>query len=677
MAVFFAFNVGCMAISYHVAVSGSNDNPGTAALPFRTVSKCVKACQTATAACDCEIAAGTYRESVALVNGISRPPRRLIAAPGATISGLDLLSNTSWQREPEAGCVWSVALPANTSFQQLFYGGNLMVEARWPNLDIADVPGSALSRATWHAVGKGSRYGHINAPALAEAPFSWSGALATLQVSHQFYTWTRIVQNHTQGGASFEYERDLPSIGSTGAHPNSTWSWGCDPMLQQKCNQFFLSGKREALDMAGEWFLDSAASRLYFWPPGSGKCDPPAEAVEVKARDYAIEVAAPAANISIAGLALHGAALRLDKCVGCSVANVRLTYPAYDRESRELNSHSTKGSVASTWLHGEHLRVTNFSLLYTNNHGLELSGTDIVVDNCRIGYTDWMGSLTYRPLGVSGNRISIRRCTVDHFGNAGVVTSIPNTLPVNLTTDPPPVPQPMVGRHLEFAYSHVFAGGTIGMDTALVYTGGWNAAGVEWHHNWVHDANEKCIRADDQSMNMSVHHNVAWGCGLSPGTDVASAKAGVGLLIKGDGHMIYANTLIRSNFTELCLPACVEPLKPFRKQYPLVVQNTQTQLFNSVARREVGYPCSCHNASAAKPGGNATANFEGYGSWQDLKLTDPANFDFTPTATSPLVDAGAILPPFTDGYVGKAPDIGAYERGGTRWRAGCVGMLGC
>ena len=85
-----------------------------------------------------------------------------------------------------------------------------------------------------------------------------------------------------------------------------------------------------------------------------------------------------------------------------------------------------------------------------------------------------------------------------------------------------------------------------------------------------------------------------------------------------------------------------------------------------------------------------------------LKLTGPAQYDFRPTAASPLVDAGAIVPPYTDGFAGRAPvralsefsgqslffhlrlillskcqDIGAYEHGGELWKAGCEGLTGC
>jgi hypothetical protein len=41
----------------------------------------------------------------------------------------------------------------------------------------------------------------------------------------------------------------------------------------------------------------------------------------------------------------------------------------------------------------------------------------------------------------------------------------------------------------------------------------------------------------------------------------------------------------------------------------------------------------------------------------------PDEFDFTLTAKSKAVDAGVVLPNINDGFTGKAPDIGAYERG--------------
>ena len=41
----------------------------------------------------------------------------------------------------------------------------------------------------------------------------------------------------------------------------------------------------------------------------------------------------------------------------------------------------------------------------------------------------------------------------------------------------------------------------------------------------------------------------------------------------------------------------------------------------------------------------------------------PDEFDFTLNARSRAVDAGIALPNVNDGFTGKAPDLGAYERG--------------
>ena len=51
-------------------------------------------------------------------------------------------------------------------------------------------------------------------------------------------------------------------------------------------------------------------------------------------------------------------------------------------------------------------------------------------------------------------------------------------------------------------------------------------------------------------------------------------------------------------------------------------------------------------------------------------LIDPDNLNFRPHPDSALVDAGLVIDGITDGYVGSAPDIGAYEYGGEYWVPG-------
>jgi hypothetical protein len=48
---------------------------------------------------------------------------------------------------------------------------------------------------------------------------------------------------------------------------------------------------------------------------------------------------------------------------------------------------------------------------------------------------------------------------------------------------------------------------------------------------------------------------------------------------------------------------------------------------------------------------------------QITRLYKADDFDFRPRDGSSVIDAGEILPNINDGYSGKAPDMGAYERG--------------
>ena len=57
-------------------------------------------------------------------------------------------------------------------------------------------------------------------------------------------------------------------------------------------------------------------------------------------------------------------------------------------------------------------------------------------------------------------------------------------------------------------------------------------------------------------------------------------------------------------------------------------------------------------------------------------FVDAANGDFRLQSGSAAIDAGRPISGITDGFVGPAPDIGAYELGRT-WTAGAnIGLTG-
>ena len=289
------------------------------------------------------------------------------------------------------------------------------------------------------------------------------------------------------GSSHFDYPQDLPGLASWAQHP-TTGGWDK--------NQYFLSGVLGALDAEGEWFID-ADGYLYFYPPSSGpsgSCQPPSQEIALKVRDHALLYSGGSQatfNYTFLDLELLGATFSLATCNTCAMVNVNLLYPTYNREILEANAGPAKGATAATTLAGSNNVIRNLTLAYTNNNGLRISGADTLLDNCLISYTDWVGTLLYAPLAASGNGIRVTRCTVHDFGNAGVITNIPNSPPAP-KGQPQKPPLPMAHRHLEVAHTHIYRGGLVGKDTALLYTGGWNAAGLEWHHNWIHSGSEKC-----------------------------------------------------------------------------------------------------------------------------------------------------------------------------------------
>jgi len=73
-----------------------------------------------------------------------------------------------------------------------------------------------------------------------------------------------------------------------------------------------------------------------------------------------------------------------------------------------------------------------------------------------------------------------------------------------------------------------------------------------------------------------------------------------------------------------------------------------------------------HKGDPFPEGPNVTHNYRD----PDPQLVNPKSLDFRPAEGSPLIDAGRIIPGFTDKFKGIAPDIGAYEYGGEHWKPG-------
>ncbi len=608
------------AAELHVTPSGNDGNPGTSDQPFRTLQAAAERLQ---AGDTCVVHAGTYRETVRPRNaGAKGKPIRFQAAAGAR----PVIDGT----EPLAG-PWSVfkgriyRAQTEREFIQVFADGQMLVEARWPNRRF---PQQLWERDRWARAGLGSRYGRMVDTNLVQTGIDWTGAIAVLNVAHQFFTWTRPVLRHGKGSDRFEYAKDLEGITS---YADQTKPWEDD--------RYYLVGKLDALDEPGEWFLDRPAHTLYLWLPDGS--DPSAHRIAVKARDYGLEVKGKN-YVEVRGFDFVGCAFDFERCNGGTVEDCRLFYPAF---ARRLNEPGCSEDRVGIRLEGDHHTVRRCLIAWSSTGGLTLTGRSNLVEDCLLHDVSWDGSLRHVAIvvnnpGEASQGSVVRHCTVYNGGNALI---------------------DFRGYGHVIEYNHTCHGGLACKDVALIYTGLPTCAGGIVRYNWVHGCRTEeggglGIRGDDQTRRLTVHHNVVWDCARD------------GIIVKGDTNVVCNNTVFNigssnrtGNFVNL--PTTPEPRKYWRDQWPLLdKQNLHSVIANNAALTITGDNKGTPYAFAQ----NMANNYQG----KDLLLMDPAHFDFRPQAPSPLVDAGKVLAGITDGFLGKAPDIGAYESGGSPWRAG-------
>ena len=294
---------------YHVSPEGSPAASGTLQNPFATIQQAADAAQAGDSVL---IHTGIYRESVLLTrSGTPSEPIVFASAPGekVVLSGAERL-DSDWSLH--AGHVYKAHVRG--PIRQVLVDGALMIEARWPNMSFDRL----WDRDRWATADAGSRYGKMIDAELAKTQIDWTGAVATLNVAHQFYTWTRTVQQHAPGSDTFEYATDLEGITH---YADKTRQWEDD--------RYYLTGKLEALDAAGEWFYDRDAGLLYLWVP-DGR-DPARHRVEIKTRPFAFE-GQNIGHVHLVGLRLEACTFEFsrspssdDRCLPCPLSQRNAT----------------------------------------------------------------------------------------------------------------------------------------------------------------------------------------------------------------------------------------------------------------------------------------------------------------------------------------------------------------
>lgn len=385
-----------------------------------------------------------------------------------------------------------------------------------------------------------------------------------------------------------------------------------DPYKPVAGNPYLLTGSLAGLDAPGEWFLDEGQGTVYFWTP-DGKA-PAAGSLSVKQRECACDLSG-LRFIEVKGFMIFGAGVSMNNSENCLLEDCRLRYVEHFRECG-LNREPPVRNVVT----GKNNQWRRCLIAYAASSALRIGGEnnrllDSIVHDANYLGTGRGGIDLGRSVGGVVSHCSIFRTgrdTIQHHGS----------------------------KRVRIEYCDIYHTNLLNNDSGAIYCWGTDGEGGVIAYNWVHDNlgdSTVGIYLDNFSKNFLVHHNLVWNC------------TGSGIRLNSDAinHMVCHNTVqqVREPFGTYCYA-----------KYTPTMQGTR--IINNLVNAPM-HPRSPSEFVQGELGPQLQANGPG-----------AVDRDGRPTADSKAVDAGVVLRGISDGFVGKAPDLGAYELGVAPWVAG-------
>jgi hypothetical protein len=182
----------------------------------------------------------------------------------------------------------------------------------------------------------------------------------------------------------------------------------------------------------------------------------------------------------------------------------------------------------------------------------------------------------------------------------------------------------------QFTYNRLSHASRLTADGGITYTWDNDGKGTVIAYNWVHDIKSTGrnsyswgIYLDDRSSNHIIHNNVIWNFDRG------------GIMVKNSNE-VYNNTVVSGHL--------------------IWFQGTPagTVFKNNLVGKGLAHHGSLDGIIASNNG--------------EFEIDER----FLPVSGSGAIDGGTVIPPYTDGFMGSAPDMGAYEVGGEYWTPGAT-----
>lgn len=695
-------------------VTGNDLNTGTFDFPFATIQRGV---DTIAPGKEVWVYNGTYRETITPpISGTLGNEIIIKAAPGQTpvISGLDLVT-TPWVNHTGNIYKTTMTMPTrstpgfgsagqadqaneamtNTNLldYQVFQNGTMQIEARWPkgvqqytDLLTLSATGSSTAPASTDTRRHTSDMVTFSTTQITDNalnvtngfPIASGGLVgATLNTHGWFIAETRTISTH--GGTG----------GTTITFPG-IWN-------DEKVRKYYwLSGKLGFLTQQREFHYES--NTLYFWQAGGGV---PTN-VEYKARNWGFNLK-NRSYIKIEGLTFKG-------CEPVQ-GNTSTNYCTVDGIRATHTNHTAR--LSRTYWQGYGTSQLT---------GLKLAGTGNILQNSEL---DWGGSQGVW-IGAGG---TVQNNKIEHYGYDGMwgcgvsfwgEQNISNIKVLNNSIghmgrgcidNGYAFSEDDVSRYTtnnEIAYNDFYGFCKLNQDGGAFYSWGWhNLSGTRIHHNWFHDhaavpsptplyggAGADGIMAAiyfDMGSGANVgqnpcivDHNVFWNIGNGAGwvdLDWADVYTLPSFVQNTPDYPDYQDRVSKQ-----ATHYYNNTFWGDRKSYVTYQSPVKDIMRNNISRREINpnwgpggvninysimainqlFTANTIYGANNRGGGNGSQATDPL--FNGGTLTTPEIY-FGLQASSQGVNNGTALPPYTDGSSGT-PDIGAYERGVTPWKAG-------
>ncbi len=650
------------AATYYVSVTGSDNNSGTSiGSPFASIQQAVGVMAPGDI---CYILGGTYHEEVDLSNltGSEGSPvtftnyqDEVVILDGrvkietswtleerASVSLPDG-NNTPADKIPGIGNVYVTTLPEGSGdITQLFVENKLMTLARWPNaLAYSD---EVFIRGETQTLKSSAVHGE--ASDLAD-PFSLVATGVSVKGCVGLFGSVRLITAHNAGSADFSHNNPI--------------------RLESGKNYYFIEGgkdnaERVLLDSEQEWAYDESTGKLSLWPEGD--VDP--NGLNIYGRNImdALKGGPNTKHIVIDGIDFFASKFDFDNSDNITIQNCDFTYyTASERALGDENPAKIADFTGSNSDFCENITVYNCTFRYSDGTGFNANYVDgLTFENnliYRAGYyssNEWdeygqrRGTHAFHAYNSKG--IHYRRNTVDISGTAQSVAFSRYG-----KSEPE---KPIVS---EYNFNTRCCG--LETDVSSMYIPEEDVWESVVRFNWFIDNNRRDFRWDGANIDevKTAKGNFYRNVGVQGTNPNKHAYK-----LKGDFHEIYNNIAIGDLWP-------IDIAEGNGGNASTISRNNAADNITTLLSTD-GYEWDI-------PGDDESNYMPGvYGGTKSMRqlLCDVDNRDFRPRADAyELIDQGVpaictvagVEIDVTEGYIGMAPDVGAYEFGdSTYWIGG-------